>query len=628
MDKGFLRRYNDELQYIREASGEFAAEYPKIAGRLGLDREGKEVCADPFVERLLEGFAFLTARVRQKFDAEFPRFTQSLLETVYPHYLSPTPSLLIARLEPDLADGALVPGYRIPRGATLRAGLGRNERTACEYRTAHDVVLWPLKLAEAQYYTRDLGALNLPAGHGARAALRLRFDITAGANGAALKALSHLDLYIRGNDELPVRVYEQVIGRHLSAFVRPVELGRVPPARSLPSPPLRRVGFGEDEALLPSSPRTFEGYRLLKEYLALPARFLFFRLEGLGAALTESKCTSFDVVVLLQTPEPLLEGRIDRSTFDLFCTPAINLTRRRADRVLLTSRSYEHQVIVDRTRPLDFEVYRIEQVTGIGATAEEQQRFRPFYLARHGDLAGQGAYFSTHRIPRTLTQQEKRFGKNASYTGSEVYLSLVDTQAAPYRSDLRQLAIEVLVTNRHLPLTMAVGLDRTDFSLEGGGPVQSVRCVTGPTPPKPAVVEGELLWRLVSHLSLNYFSLVGESQSEDGAVPFRELLRLYVSDNDRGTQRMLEGVLGVASRPVTRRVARPGPVAFVRGSELILRLDETAFEGTGSFLFGAVAERFFAKFASINSFTETVVVSTQRGEVMRWPIQTGTRPIL
>src|ERR1035437_8483923 len=213
MDKSFLRLYNEELQYIREMSGEFAAEYPKIAGRLGLDTEGKEVCADPFVERLLEGFAFLTARVRRKFDAEFPRFTQSMLETVYPHYLSPTPSMLVSRISPDLSDGALVSGYKFPRGTLLRAKLGRNERTACEYRTGHDVTLWPLVLAEAQYYTRDIGTLSLPADMPARAALRLRFEITAGAKAEALDKLSHLDLYIRGNDELPVKIYEQLIGR-------------------------------------------------------------------------------------------------------------------------------------------------------------------------------------------------------------------------------------------------------------------------------------------------------------------------------------------------------------------------------------------------------------------------------
>src|SRR5687767_4009884 len=212
MDKRFLSLYNNELQFIRELSGEFAAEYPKIAGRLGLDREGKEVCADPFVERLLEGFAFLTARVQNKFEAEFPRLTQSLLDTIYPHYLAPVPSMLVARLEPDLSDGALIAGYPVKRGTVIRSTLGRGERTACEYRSAHHVTLWPLRVAEAQYYTRDVAALNLPPGTNARAALRIQLEITAGATGTALGKVPHLDFYIRGSDEFPMRLYEQVIG--------------------------------------------------------------------------------------------------------------------------------------------------------------------------------------------------------------------------------------------------------------------------------------------------------------------------------------------------------------------------------------------------------------------------------
>lgn len=629
MDKRFLRLYNEELQYIREMSGEFAAEYPKIAGRLGIDREGKEVCADPFVERLLEGFAFLTARVRHKFDAEFPRFTQALLETVYPHYLSPTPSMLVARLSPDVADGALLAGYRVPRDTLLRALPGKNERTACEFRTAHGVTLWAVQLAEAQYYTRDLGTLGLGQTTGAKAALRLRFDITAGGNATALKAMSHLDLYIRGNDELPVKIHEQLVGRQIAGLLRPVEQGKLPPAKKLAGPVVTRVGFAEDEALLPRSPRTFEGYRLLKEYLSFPQRFLFLRLNGLGETLASlgPKCTSFDVIVLLSASETSLEGRIDRTSFDLFCTPAINLVKRRADRIQLEPRFHEHQVIVDKTRPLDFEVYRVDKVTGIGANSEEVQEFRPFYQSRHGDL-GNGAFFATHRVPRTLSQREKRFGKDSSYTGSEVYLSLVDSAAAPYQSDLRQAAIEVLATNRHLPLTMGIGQGRTDFTLEAPGPVQSVFCVTGPTAPRASFIDGEILWRLISHLSLNYFSVVGEAGANDGPVAFRELLRLYTDQSDRALTKQIEGVLGVTSKAVVRRVETPGPVTFVRGTELTLKLDENAFEGVGIFLLGAVAERFFAKYASINSFTETVVVSAQRGEIMRWPIQTGTRPVL
>lgn len=625
MDKRFLGLYNEELQFIREQSGEFAASYPKIAGRLALDREGKEICPDPFVERLLEGFAFLTARVRHKFDAGFPRFTQGLLETIYPHYLCPTPSMLVARFEAELADGALLGGFKIPRGTTLRALPGKNERTACEFRTAHDATLWPLRLTEAQYYTRDLGTLGLSAAGGARAAFRFRFEITAGANANALKHIPGLDLYIRGNDEIPVRIYEQLIGRQQTTFLRPVETGRITTARPLGSQAVKRVGLTEDEALLPPSPRTFEGYRLLKEYFAFPQRFLFVRLAGLGEALAGLSGTSFDVIVLLSSAEPLLEGRIDRSSFDLNCTPAINLVRRRADRIQLDSRFHEHQVIVDRTRPLDFEVFQIASVKGIGANSEEVQEFRPFYQSSGGDPGG--AYFTAHRVPRILTEREKRFGKESSYSGSELYLSLVDSQSAPYRGDLRQVALEVLATNRHLPLTMGIGQARTDFTMDGGGPVKAISCVTGPTAPREAFIDGEILWRLISHLSLNYHSIVSTAK-EEGRVAFREMLRLYSNPNDRSMLKQIEGVQSVEAKAVVRRIDTPGAMTFVRGTELALQLDETAFTGSGVFLFGAVAERFFAKYASINSFTETVIKSPQRGEVMRWPIQTGLRPLL
>jgi type VI secretion system protein ImpG len=626
MDKRFLGLYNEELQFIREQSGEFAAAYPKIAGRLALDRDGKEVCADPFVERLLEGFAFLTARVRHKFDAEFPRFTQALLETVYPHYLAPTPSMLVARLDPDLGDGALLGGHRVPRGTVLRALPGRNERTACEFRTAHETTLWPLRLTEAHYYTRDLGTLGLGNSYDARAALRFRFEITAGGNAHALRQVPHLDLYIRGNDEIPVKIFEQLVGRQVQTLVRPVETGKLPPTRALARSAIQRVGLAEDEALLPPSPRTFEGYRLLKEYFAFPQRFLFVRVGGLGAALTDWTCTAFDVIVLLNVADPALEGRVDRSSFDLFCTPAINLVQRRADRIQISPKTHEFQVIVDRTRPLDFEVFQLTNVKGIGANAEEVQEFHPFYQSRFGELVG-GAYFTTHRVPRVLTEREKRFGKESSYTGSEMYLSLVDAASAPYRGDMRQIAIELLATNRHLPLTMGIGQARTDFTLEGGGPVQAVFCVTGPTTPRESFIDGEILWRLISHLSLNYHSIVGANQ-EGGKVAFREMLRLYNDSSDRAMLKQIEGVQSIGSRPVIRRVDRPGSVNFVRGSELSVRLDESAFAGSGIFLFGAVIERFFAKYASVNSFTETVIVSPQRGEVMRWPIQTGIRPLL
>ena len=173
MDPRLLEYYDRELQYMREMGGEFAREFPKIAGRLGLDAFE---CADPYVERLLEGFAFLAARVQLKVDAEFPRFTQHLLEMVYPHYLPPVPSMAVVQVSPNMNDGSIAEGFLIPRDSQLRSGIVEGEQTACEYRTAHDVTLWPLEIAEAEYLDGpgEVAGLGIPHRQGVKAGLRLR----------------------------------------------------------------------------------------------------------------------------------------------------------------------------------------------------------------------------------------------------------------------------------------------------------------------------------------------------------------------------------------------------------------------------------------------------------------------
>src|SRR6185295_4018900 len=199
MDERLLSLYNTELRHLRDMAGEFAREYPKIAGRLALDREAKEVCPDPYVERLLEGFAWLAARVHLKLDAEFPRFTQALLETVYPHYLSPVPSMAVVRFEIDPVQPALAAGVLVPRGTSLKSNLGKGERTPCVFQTAHDVKLLPLSVLEARYLTRDVQQLNLPSELGARAALRIRLQITGGQTFEKIN-LEGLTFYTRGAD--------------------------------------------------------------------------------------------------------------------------------------------------------------------------------------------------------------------------------------------------------------------------------------------------------------------------------------------------------------------------------------------------------------------------------------------
>ena len=179
MDPRLLRYYNQELQHLRETGAEFAEQFPKIAARLGM--HGLEV-DDPYVERLLEGVSFLAARVQLKLDAQFPGFTQALLEIVYPHYLAPTPSMLIAQLNPDANDPNLAGGVRVPRGTAMSSLPAADDATACEFRTAHDVTLWPIEIVSAGYFSfaPDLPLNQLPVAHRITGGLRIRLRATRG----------------------------------------------------------------------------------------------------------------------------------------------------------------------------------------------------------------------------------------------------------------------------------------------------------------------------------------------------------------------------------------------------------------------------------------------------------------
>jgi type VI secretion system protein ImpG len=624
MDERLLEHYNNELRHVRETAGEFAREFPKIAGRLALDKDAKDICPDPYVERLLEGFAWLAARVHLKLDAEFPRFTQSLLETVYPHFLPPTPSMAVVRFEPEEGDAGLAAGVVIPRGTLLRSNLGKGERTACTFQTAHAVRLLPIKLLEARYFTRDLVQLNLPAGVPAKAAIRLRLQVTAAVPFKEVQ-LDPLAFFLRGADEFPSWIYEQIFARKSALVLQaPEDGGRT--LGVLPAKSIRAVGFASQEALLPATSRSFEGYRMLREYFAFPQRYRFFELGEMAEAVKSCKGNQIDLIIALKDVETRLEGRLDASYFELFSTPALNLFSKQLDRIDLSRQFSEFQVVADRNRPLDFEVFEIESVRGYGTEPGQEQEFRPFYLAKDTDTAT-GAFYTTNRVPRVLTTKEKQFGRRSNYAGTEVYLSLVDANSAPYRPDLRQLGVKALCTNRHLPIQMAVGLGRTDFTMDLSAPVKSIRCLAGPTLPAPSLAEGRFSWRLISHLSLNYLSLV-DSKTEGGAAGLREMLKLYSQPGDRQMARQIEGVLSVQSRPVLRRVVGPGPITFARGLEITINFDEPALEGIGVFIMGAVVEQFLAKYVSLNSFTETVIKTQQRGEIMRWPVRMGKRQIL
>ncbi len=619
MDQRFLAYYSRELEYLRELGGEFAKHFPKIAGRLGLD---EFECADPYVERLLEGFAFLAARIQLKIDAEFPRFTQGLLSILLPHLLAPTPSMAVVQMRPNPKQGALTEGFRVARGTSLKANPGRGENTPCEYRTAHDVDLWPLELTQVVHssYLGDLGDLRVASRRTVRGSLRLKFRTLNGVSVSQL-SLAQLALFLRGPERLGMRLHELLCAGALGSLVRDASGQRL---SFLPDAPLRPLGFDDEEALLPFGLTSFQGYRLLHEYFALPSRYLFVELLGLDAGLKLCQGTEFEVVVLLDRHDADLESRVAPEHLALHCSPAINLFPKKADRIHLSERENEYHVVADRTRPLDFEIHSVSQVLGYGAQVSAAREFYPFYATTERNHRDNLSYYTLQRQPRLQSSRRALVGPRSTYAGSEVFMSLVDGDEGPYHSDLKQLAVNTLCTNRDLPLFMSVGTGRTDFTVEAGAPIDSVRCLAGPSEPRPSPAWGSTAWRLVSHLSLNHLSLANGSDGLSGA-PLRELLNLYAELGGSSARREIEGIRSVESGSVVRRLPFDGPASFARGLEVRLDCDESSFEGSSVFLLGSVLDRFFARYVSINSFTETVLRTPQRGEVMRWPTRLGRR---
>ncbi|AMG87315.1 MULTISPECIES: type VI secretion system baseplate subunit TssF [Bordetella] len=635
MDARLLDYYNRELVYMRELGAEFARQHPKVAGRLGM--HGTEV-ADPYVERLLEGFSFLAARIHLKMDAEFPRFTQRLLEVVHPHYLAPTPAMAVAQFSPSMNEGTLAGGFTLPRGTVLRGGLARGEQTPCEFMTGHALRLWPLRVTAAELTgaPTDLPLARLGLGGreaGVASALRLRLEVCGGVSLEELD-LDQLVFYLNGPDAPMQRLLELIMCHTVAVLghdsERPVSW-----INRLPADAVRHEGFADDQALLPTDTRVFQGYRLLQEYFAFARRYLFFSLNGLkqglctrraapAAAAGPAGTRRFDLTLLLSAAAPELEGAISAGNLALHCAPIVNLFPRRADRVAVTPRHHEYHVVVDRTRPLDFEVYSLTRVLGHMSAQRPEQEFRPFYGSFGADADDYGAYYSLRREPRLASDSARRHGTRTSYTGSEVYLSLVDRHEAPFADTLRHLGIDALCTNRDLALLLPLG-GASDFSLRVSAPVGAIKVLHGPSRPAAAMADHGTAWQLISHLGLHYHSLTDLDETR-GAQTLRELLNLYGNLADPVARKHISGVRHVRVEPMHHRLPVPGPIVYGRGVRIDLQVDETAFSGISPYLFGAVLEQFFARHVSINMMSALTLSTPQRGAVASWRPRMGRRP--
>jgi type VI secretion system protein ImpG len=617
VDPRLLRYYNEELAYLRDGAREFGEEHEAVAARLGLKTPTDP---DPYVERLLEGVAFLGARVQLKMADQYPEFTQHLLAAIQPHYLAPMPSICVAGFEPKENDPVLANGYVVPRGTPLVATASDHGNAAITFTTGHAVKLYPLKISEVEFLGSRAAVASFAAAGNVRAecGLRLRFEAT-GQIPLEKLLIDDLPLYLDGSEAVPGELYRQIIGETISVLAKPAASAS---AKPVPLPQPEQVGFDDDEALLPAEERSFRGYRLLSEFFACPERFLFIRLRGLAKAFAAAQGGAVDIVLLFSRASPVLAGALSPANFRLFASPAINLFEKQLGRVQVNRVDHEFHVVPDRTRPLDFEVFRVTNVTAHLKDEVDPRPVAPLYALGALLYDWRDALFYVPRLSmRRLSTKQQRLQRRGDYVGTETWMSLSAPGNSDRIGDIKELAIKALVTNRELAAELT--FRGTEHFSVPGGPVRAVSVLRSPSKPRAPLGLGDAAWRVIAHLTPNYATLAPEDRDDPSIL--RDHLALYGQQDDPAMRRQIDGVSGVTSKPVTRRIPGRGQMAVARGSRITLTLDDGSYNNSRLFLFSAVVERFLAEFTTINSFTETVVQTPGEGVVARWPARIGRK---
>lgn len=582
MEDAVLRYYEAEMRYLREAGREFARAHPDRARMLNLDRVGDR---DPYVERLYEGFAFLTGRIAQKLDDELPELTEGLVSLLWPHYLRMIPSLSI--LEIAAASETLQQSERIEAGMEVRSSAIEPAGISCLYRTTQPVTLHPIRIEEAGPFVREDG----------RSAIRLRFAIERSARLASVD-LSRLRLYL--NADLPV-----AFAMHL-ALTRKVSRvrWRVPGIDDGTPAPLPRVhfemaGFAPEDRLWPKADAVFSGYQLLLEYFTFREKFLFVDLVGLDVTQLPERATGFEIEVELSEAYPA-DLQFDVENVRLFCTPIINLFELDAEPIHVNHHDTEYRVVPSVHESEHVETYSVDAVESFDHRSAVRHAYMPFATFRH-----RGGMLR-HEAPERYYHSRVRQGVRGLF---DTWL-ILGGHAWDDAEALVEETLSLRVTGCNGMLPRRALRDSTIGTLVSSAPnIRGARNLTAPTLPVYPPVNDRFQWRVLSHLAPNFLSLMD-------AEVLRGTLALYDWTDDELNRRRLAGIQQV--REELLEEVRGG--GLERGVGIEVTLDSQAFAGEGDIhLFGELLHRFFALYAEINLFTRLTIVSWPSGRRIEWP---------
>lgn len=580
------RYFQDEMQALREQGKEFSERNPALAPFLG--QQGQ----DPDVERLLEGFAFLTGRLRQRLDDELPELSHSLMQLLWPNYLQPVPSLTTLAFEP-LAH--IDSGQQVPRDTEVesRAKHGIN----CRFRTCYETRLYPLRHDRLEFS---------PAGEGGVLTMHLLPE--AHADLPNMK-LDKLRLHFAGD-----RLVSSTLYLSLLEYLDQAELWLYDEQdQLLHQYPLGKdcvtaVGFDAEQALLPYSLNTFSGYRHLQEYFCFPEKLMFVDVAGLEITQHDNAahqaCRRMELRFTLNKL-PLSRFSAHRDQIRLYCTPAINLFRHDAVPIRQDHRQTQYKLLPAALPPQYGSVVAVEKVNGWQLGGRHYRHYLPFESFEHSDYNA-SPYYSVRRQPGLDSRKV------------ETYLSFYqpDDDTRP-----ETISVELLCCNHDLPSELESG----DICLPSDSTPEFARFrnIRPATVSYPPPMRKDIMWRLISNMSLNYISLTNLSalrvilETYDFCAPYDEAAA-------RRTRHMLAGIKAIDHQR-TDRLWQGLPV---RGIRTELTLASEHFMGLGDlYLFGSVLNEFFALYASVNAFHELTVTTTD-GAHFAWTPRMGLQPIL
>jgi type VI secretion system protein ImpG len=597
--------YESELTFLRQVGADFADKYPKIASRLLLESDR---CEDPHVERMLEAFALLAARVHLRIDDDFPQITESLLNILYPHYLRPVPSMTVAQFHSDPDSGKLTSALKIPKGTVLYSR--PVEGVPCKFRTSYDTTLWPFKVSQAQWMTPDRVRPALRASEAA--VLRVEMECFPDVSFEKLE-LDTLSFYLNGESSVIHALYELLCRNCVRILLRDPARPKAP-LYEISARNLQPMGFGENEDVLPYPRRSFIGYRLLQEYFAFPEKFFFMSLQGLSQLQQAGFNTKAELLFMISPFEQdgrhqRLEVAVNDRTLRLGCAPIVNLFSQVAEPILVDQTRHQYPVVPDARRRQTMEIYSVDEVVSTDAETHETVAYHPLYSERHAVQGTSPAYWYINRSVSNRKGDE----------GTDVFLSLVDISARPMELDYDTVTVRCTCTNRDLVSRLPFGSEAGDFEMTGGAAIKRIVALHKPTRTLRPPLDGRTLWSLISHLSLNYLSIV-----DDGKESLQKILELYNFSDSADIKKQISGIAAVSSRRHFTRVASDYGIGFARGTRVEIEFDEEQFSGSGAYLFASVLEKFLGLYTSMNSFTQLVARSRQRREALEeWAPRAG-----